>query len=403
MKIDSIRIVNFKGIEDMFIKDIGGKNIYLMGPNEAGKTSFIDAVWCALSGKNMPSEPIHKGAVKGLVELDLSDFIVRLKLKKNKPFSLEIERKVFENEIDRIVKSPRTFLNECIGTIDFDINKFFEKTGAEQVKYLCDVIGVDFNHLNADLDELLEGRKVDDRQLKAKKQTFNYYDKELAKAEPVDVVILSNQIIADEAKVSAWDRVKAGMSERAKRKEQLEAELLKVNNEITGGEEWLANPDNAAPKPEDVQAAKKRLDESNTTNSNIAEAKAMATLETEIEALQTRYDAATTSIEDIRREKAKLLKTALKVDGLEYDVAEERFLYNGLPFERNQINTASQIVAGLKIASTLLKDLKILKFDASLIDKKNMAEIREFASTAGIELFVELVNRESDKLEVIVD
>jgi hypothetical protein len=88
---------------------------------------------------------------------------------------------------------------------------------------------------------------------------------------------------------------------------------------------------------------------------------------------------------------------------LEYSIGEERFLWEGLPFDPKQTNTASQLIAGMKIGSTLLNELKILKIDASLIDKVQFDKVLEWADNEGIELFVELVDREAAKLSIIVD
>ncbi len=75
---------NFKGIES-YTGEVNGKNIYLIGPNAANKTSFIDAIWAGLEGpKYMPSEPITKGKPSGLIEIDLGEFIARTKLKQGK-------------------------------------------------------------------------------------------------------------------------------------------------------------------------------------------------------------------------------------------------------------------------------------------------------------------------------
>jgi hypothetical protein len=57
----------------------------------------------------------------------------------------------------------------------------------------------------------------------------------------------------------------------------------------------------------------------------------------------------------------------------------------------------------MKIGSTLLNELKILKIDASLIDKVQFDKVLEWADNEGIELFVELVDREAAKLSIIVD
>ena len=55
MKIQKVEIKNFKGLREVS-QEINGKNVYLIAPNGAGKTSFIDACF-----GNMPNKPLKDG------------------------------------------------------------------------------------------------------------------------------------------------------------------------------------------------------------------------------------------------------------------------------------------------------------------------------------------------------
>ena len=73
-------IQNFLRVEALTV-DADGKNVIISGPNESGKTSAIDAIWLALGGKSARplDAPIHKGAEKASVELDLGKYRVTRK------------------------------------------------------------------------------------------------------------------------------------------------------------------------------------------------------------------------------------------------------------------------------------------------------------------------------------
>jgi Predicted ATPase len=78
-KINRIKIQNFKLIKS-FDKEVLGKDVFITGKNEVGKSSFIQAVWSVLDPKNLPPKPVTTGAKKGLIELELEGgYVARLK------------------------------------------------------------------------------------------------------------------------------------------------------------------------------------------------------------------------------------------------------------------------------------------------------------------------------------
>lgn len=396
MKIEKINIKNFKGI-DNYEGEINGSNVYLLGGNASGKTSFIDAIWGCLSPKNLPTEPVSKGEKKALVEIDLGDFIARSKFTRGKAVNFEIENKVFNSETEKFIKAPRTYLSNRIGIIDFDVHDFFSKTDAEKLKYLSKILDQDFSDLDADIEEAMESRKFDKKRLAELSATVDYYSKKDAEADLIDIVALSKEVNQEEKKVETYNKVKLGIQERRDKIAVLEKEIL-------DGEKWMAN-ESVIPDEEKIKALNEKLDSANETNKRIQSAKTAKLVDDEVEDLNKEISLATDDIERLRKEKAKRISDVINVEGLEYNVEKEIFLYNGLPFESNQINTAAQLIAGMHIASTMLKDLKIIRVDASLIDKNNFNKVLSWAKEKDIELFIEIVDREADvaSLEIKVD
>lgn len=407
MKIEKINIKNFKGIRN-FEGEIGGKHVYLVGGNATGKTSFIDAVWCGLTGKNLPPEPTTDGAKKGLIEIDLGDFIARTKITKGRPTRFELENKEYTKESERFIKSPRSYMESRVGILDFDINEFFSKSDAEQVKYFAKVMDSDFSDIDSDIEEIMESRKFDKKKLAEIQTKENYYSKEDAERDYIDVVELSKKIEEEKEKSDNYDRIRRGVGERqnevAKKEaeiERLKAEIKTLNQEADDGLKWLETEEN---KPNDELIVKMRedLNNSKAVNEKIREAKEAQEAEKQADEFKKMIQEQTDEIDALKAKKSARISENINIEGLTYDVNEERFLWNGLPFDRKQINTASQLIAGLKIGSMMLNDLKILKVDASLIDKVNFDEVLAWASEQGIELFVELVDREAAQLEIIV-
>ncbi len=105
------------------------------------------------------------------------------------------------------------------------------------------------------------------------------------------------------------------------------------------------------------------------------------------------------TIKSIEQTKLRIISEAkIPVPGLTFD--ESTLYYNGLPFEKSQINTAQQIIVGLQINLALLKDIKIARFDGSLLDNENISIVETWAKENDLQLFVEFVDRNEEGLRI---
>lgn len=425
MQIENIYIKNFKGLEEVDV-DVAGKSIYLVGGNATGKTSFIDAIWCGLTGQNMPEAPITKGNKKAEIRIDLGSFVAVTEFTKNKPTKFSLENKEADEEGEKFIKAPRTYLNNRIGILDFDINAFFAKSAAEQVKCFAKISGIDFGDIDEEIEELEAGRLVDGRKLKEAKAKVTYYDKKLVDKEIVSVVEKSRELEAAKEKQKTYREGEDAHGTVSTEIIEARNKILELyvtmygDNDATvivnfpdtaiGGniakqkaiKEWLDAPENQPLSSEQMAALNDSFNTLETENENIRLAKEGKEIDDEVVKLEASVEKYTEDIVTAKTKKAKRISENITVEGLAYDMELEGFLYNGLPFDKNQINTAAQLIAGLKIGAMLLKDLKILKVDASLIDKVEFDKVLAWAEENNIELFIELVDREASELQLIV-
>lgn len=409
MKIESVKIHSFKAIKS-YTGEIGGKHVYLIGGNGKGKTSFIDAVFSGLSGKKLPPEPIHNGGKKGLIEIDLGDFIARTKFKSGHPAEFELENKTFEGDADKFIKSPRTYMERRIGILDFDINEFLALSDMRQVEYVAKHLAVDFTDIDAKIEELTESRKFDKKTLAEYKSKQAYYNEEDAAKEYVDIVAVSKELEANAEKQAAYDKVRDGILTREtniadwqKQIKELEEKIDTANSEAGLGRVWMDEPENQPMSAEELQAKTETRDKAATLNEVIKEAKEAKQIDELIKQYETQINEYTENILEQKQLKAERISGVISMDELTYDVDKECFMYQDRPFDKTQTNTAAQLITGMKIASMMLKDLKILRVDASLIDKVEFDKVLSWADEQGIELFVELVDREAAQLQIKVD
>jgi hypothetical protein len=408
MKIQNIKIQKFKGIDAANVK-VGGKNVYLVGGNGKGKTSFIDAFFKGVSGKGFPPQPIKDDGKKGLIEIDLGDFIARTKFKKGRPTEFELENKVYNKETEKFIKSPRTYMEKRIGILDFDVNNFLGLSDAKQVEYVAKYMGEDFSEIDIQIEENMETRKFDKSRLKALSDTVDYYTEEDAAKDPIDIVAISKEIENEIVKSSTKARVDEGILIRSKRClkiddeiEALEVEKNKIISELKDAETWLKDPDNILMSDDDLAVKIKSRDNATEANHVIQEAKVAKATTLEIEKIEAFIEESNANILEQKELKAKKIADFISMDGLTYSVDNECFLFEGRPFDKDQTNTAAQLITGMKIASMLLKELKILRVDASLIDNVEFEKVLIWAKKNDIELFVEFVDREAGKLRIEV-
>lgn len=395
MKIEKINIKNFKGIKNLE-KEINGGNVYLIGGNGTGKTSFIDAVWVGLTGKGVPPEPTTDGAKKGLIEIDLGEFIARTKFTKGKPTLFELENKEFDKESEKFIKAPRTYLANKIGMLDFDVHDFFNKNDSEKLKYFAKILDTDFSQLDDEISEVMESRKFDKKKLAEWEAGIDYYDEAYAAKEVIDVVVLAKKIQEETDKLNTYDRVNKGLEERR-------AKIIELQKEIDKAREWLSTPDNMPLPMESREELQKKLDSANEENKKIQEAKVAAEADKKVEELKKQITEADQEIEELRQKKATKISDSIRIKDLEYNINSEQFLYKGLPFDDKQQNTADQLIAGMHIASSLLKELRIIKVDGSLIDRNNFEKVLSWATERDIELFIEIVDRDASTLQINVE
>jgi recombinational DNA repair ATPase RecF len=394
MKVESITIRNFKAIQSESL-NIKGNNVYVLGQNAVGKSSFIDAVFKIISGKELPSKITKSGEKNGHVEIDLGELLIKAKFnEKDEKVSLTIE-----NKEGASYKSPRTMLDSLAGVVDFDLNSFFAKTPKNQVDFIKQLVGIDFSDLDADYKKYFDERTHINRQVKETEPQLLPFDSK--KTESIDIAELQAKLQAANDTNNKIKEVKQRVNERFDRATAIELEIEALNKEFkelqtknAQAEIWLK-----ANSEIKIASVQEELTIAINHNLEVGDNVRIKKLSDDFALLIKKQDSLNSKLAEIEGTKKRIIsEAALPVPELTFD--DSQLYYKGLPFEKAQINSAELIIIGLQINLALLKDIKIARFDGSMLDNNNIKRVEAWAKENGLQLFMEFLDRNTEGLKI---
>lgn len=423
MKVTEVKSENFKKLEAIDIK-LDGKTVTVQGPNGAGKSSFIDAVWIALTGKDVPAEPIRVGEKQASIEVtvkdeDGSEFIVEKQFHQRKPNALIVRQYTEEGRLGAPEKSPQAFLDNKLGKISFDPFEFIHKTPREQKKFLMDLLGLDFSEIDSKKACLLEEKKTvasDIKKLEGQFESLPKFTGDFTKEKDLSEVTAkqAEQQKARETittKESNINRIEVDIERARLTLTQINDEIVKVKDQLksleerkTKGEEFhkglFVELTNAKHDLEQVKPlAEKVLAEDITTlvteiqehNKKVQIVAQKNKIITETKALNKKLEDLEDELETVEDQRKAVLAASPMPDP-KLSFTEDGLLYDGLPFTEEQLNHAKIIEVGIGIQMALNPKLRIMRIkDASMLDSKTLTIIKKLAVDKDYQLFIERV------------
>ncbi|MCP4501153.1 MAG: AAA family ATPase [Deltaproteobacteria bacterium] len=393
MKIQKVEIRNFKSISKVET-ELNGNNVFLVAPNGKGKTSFIDACF-----GHMPKQPLKEGTQKGNITVELDEFDVEFKFtaRNQKP-----KMNIFD-KTGKPQKAPAALFKKLFGIVDFDIDEFINQSPKKQVDFIKQIIGIDWSDVDDRYQELYENRKF-------KKRQANEIDGEIADRPfnpdlvEIDLTELNDKLQNSMKQNANVERIKNGLASKKteveaiqKRIDEMKKDMATIQTDISKGETWLKDNQTV-----DITKLQDEVNQAMEQNASIAENTRIGELREKSFKLWDEIDnLIQKEMDEINEAKKRELENSIMpVNGLEFD--DEQLYLDGLPFNGDQINTARRIIAGLELQFHMMNDVKIARLDGSLLDKKSMASVEKWAADRGIQLFVELVDRDGDQLKIEV-
>lgn len=405
MKIIGYKGENFKRLKVVEIKP-DGNIVMLTGKNEAGKTSVLDSIFLAFTGK-CPEKPIREGEEKAVVTIDIGDFIVK-KIITKKTVRLEVTTKE-----GHILKSPQAVLNNLIGKLAFDPLEFRDMKTNEQRDMLLSVLGIDFTDEDKERQEAFDLRTIVTREGKKQLvQLEKYHDIDFSNTpeKNIDVLELNNNLnkINNE-----FDKIE-GKKETIKIKD---LEILEIGLDIKRLQEDLFSKEQRRTRMNaerieiikyidsidliNLKKEKLKLEteilNAEDKNAEIKKKKEFKDLSKTIAEGREEYAAYNNKINEIDAGKIiKIQNSKMPIDGLSFN--ESTVLFNNIPF--SQLSSAQQLKISFAMAMSLNPELRVISIsDGSLLDSENLKIIEEMAKEKDYQVWIERVD-ESGKIGI---
>jgi DNA repair exonuclease SbcCD ATPase subunit len=384
-----------------------GALVIVAGRNDQGKSSLLNCIGIALSGKNLPEEPIRKGETRGHVILETEQFVITRKFSQSGGGQL-----IVHDREGQPVTQPQTKLDALYNLTTFDPLTFTRQKPADQAATLRTLTGLDFSAEQARHAELFSRRTEVGRDVQLQKGRMSTIARNPdVPAKPIDLAELTERLNAAIESNTSLDRLRAQLSDENDAVDEAEMTVKDAEKRLQAARARLTNVtaerDALKKRVEssaevDTALLTQELSQANVTNLAIRENARWSEEHRQLTALESRYAALTEELSRIAEDRNKRTREAkFPVDGLGFDDAGN-VTFEGHPF--SQVSSSKQIRVSLAIACALNPNLRVMLIrDGSLLDADSLKLVREFAEQHNAQVFLECVGHREDATVIIED
>lgn len=451
MKVQQVVIKEFKALSNID-EQINGNNIFIMGENGLGKSSFMQFIAIALGDtSNIPANIEGSGHV--VVDKDGREFIFNVKFKDGKPL-------VTVTTPEGMKDNRKSAIASIVGAIDFDVENFVElsktkKGQKEQVeifkeKFIDEETKSELRKYEVNIDVAYSERTDVNRQISEIKSFITSHplrNENLSEIKSIDVEQLSKEKEeerdrlnllykrnkeANEALRATWNGLKDRINKEVSDHNNAIAEhrinynaafdaaktLVKYGLEFEIVEPFIKSlaakvgdikdaktlyteepnyiqelPDNSELKKiEDrILSASELNVKFNEAQNLIKKIELLKELEEESGNLTVKIDAGRQAISDCIKDMNS------PINGLSY--SEDTLVYNGVPVTHENLSSSEITELGVKLKMAENPDFGILFIQrGESIGTQRMKDILTLAKTNGWQVFMEQVKRGQDKI-----
>lgn len=424
MRIVQLHAENFKRLGVVEISP-EGHVVTIGGKNGHGKSSVLDAIYVALKGRAVaPPQPVRKGEEKCTIRLDLGDIVVTRNFHQKEGTAYTDTLKVESADGLRYSK-PQDVLSGLLGEVGFDPFEFVNLKPKEQAARLLEMVP-----LAIDLDEFAEAdasdfakRRDENREVARLKAQVEGIPKEDVPADVPDRTALTdklgnaadtngaitreqqrreqrrNELNAESTDIERLRERGAGLRDQAaeliRQAEAAEQAVVEREAQLAKDEEALAALPDLEPFV-DTDAIRQQLRDAEALQAVVDRQARRTELAAELTAAEARAQQYTDAMAKRAKERNEALASAqMPVEGLSFAIDEEgaaTLMYEGLPFDKDQISTAVQLRVSTAIGMAANPRLRVLRImDGSLLDEDSMRMLAEMAEAEDFQLWVEVV------------
>lgn len=364
---------------DQLVPD--GPIIYVIGPNEAGKTTALDALLYALAGKgSIPEDVIRHGADKAEIRLTLDDGRVVERVIRQS--SAEVKFLDAEGEPG---SSPQAALTRLVGPISLDPWAFSTMKDSERQTAILRAKGMEgqLAELDGQMTAAYGKRHDAGRDLKTAQAQLSTLD-------PPPVTLPDEPVDTEEMEAELEAMVERGR-ERKNLQERIEddkREVDRMQRRLAETKSKLAEIGGDESLNERILTGK--LARAEATNTAISEATVYRLRAEERRAAEDAREGYNTEYLALEKRRAELLAGIdLGVPGfkLEHDGSST---VDGVAFDN--LATSKKLKVGCGFAMQGEPDLKIVRItDGSLLDQASLAFLETLATEKGYRVWIEMV------------
>lgn len=406
LNITELEVIGFKKIVAARIDIDSGKPLVLAGTNGAGKSSLIDSIFWALTGKGA-DKPIHEGALKAKVTLKLEGkdrtFLVERQVTAKGGASLKVTD---ENDSGAQVPKAQTFLDSLFAAYAIDPLAFLGMKPPAQAKALKEITGLGpiIDKLDAEEKTLMDERKLVNRDVSSLESRLDAIKVPTGQIpdEEIDIAGLTKELSMIEvtkrdlfAEKQRYDSLWNDYSKVSRLVTELETQLARAKADADAvfqrAQEQKPISEAAVESIEKIEARTQQIQSdiasASDTNAAVRAKMSRRQIGKELSEATAKANDLTKKIEDIRERKATAISEAkLPVNGLEF--TDDGLIFDGLPL--GDLNTAKQIEVCCAIAMAEKPDLRIINVkEAALISRENFRILCEIAQAQGYHVIAE--------------
>lgn len=411
MKIVKLTAENFMCLVAVEISPQGNA-ILITGKNKAGKSSVLNSIMSVFCGKKyQPVKPIRDGEDHAEIVIETENYIIK------RTFTAKGGGTVTVSNAEGMkASSPQGLLDKLVGEIAFEPMAFFKdcrdvKKQREQLLMLMELVGLDFDDINADISKVKEQRSA----VKTSKETYDFEAGQIPELpdvgdELVSITELTEKLTEatrlNEKHAETVRQIDAGQ----KGIETIEANLVEAKGDIGALKQQLANAEarlvegekmlfNTQAKQEDLTKTLEPLidytnlsaaiEDSEADNEKVRAKQQRTELLKKLAAKSREFAELGKDIKSLEAKKAERL-AAVKMPIDKLSVNEDTILYDNIPLA--QVNESMQLQIAVAISMALNPKLKVILMKGNDLDAESLETVCKLADEKDYQVWIEKVS-----------